>query len=117
MAAVSKGTAHVYGISGTVSNITVQSYTVSRSFELDDKVAGEHGRTITHRVDGRSNELSLEGVLQSNSFAIAIGDRLQFTGNEITFDGMVTRIEDRGQAKGFSLVSISAVSFEDITYA
>ena len=117
MAAVSKGTAHVYGISGTVSNITVQSYTVSRSFELDDKVPGEHGRTITHRVDGRSNELSLEGVLQSNSFAIAIGDRLQFTGNEITFDGMVTRIEDRGQAKGFSLVSISAVSFEDITYS
>jgi len=117
MAAVTKGTAHVYGISGTVSNITVQSYTVSRSFELDDKVPGEHGRTITHRVDGRSNELSLEGVLQSNSFAIAIGDRLQFTGNEITFDGMVTRIEDRGQAKGFSLVSISAVSFEDITYA
>ena len=117
MAAVTKGTAHVYGISGTVSNITVQSYTVSRSFELDDKVAGEHGRTITHRVDGRSNELSLEGVLQSSSFAIAIGDRLQFTGNEITFDGMVTRIEDRGQAKGFSLVSISAVSFEDITYS
>ena len=117
MAAVTKGTAHTYGISGTVSNITVQSYTVSRSFELDDKVAGEHGRTITHRVDGRSNELSLEGVLQSSSFAIAIGDRLQFTGNEITFDGMVTRIEDRGQAKGFSLVSISAVSFEDITYA
>ena len=117
MAAVTKGTAHVYGISGTVSNITVQSYTVSRSFELDDKVAGEHGRTITHRVDGRSNELSLEGVLQSNSFALAIGDRLQFTGNEITFDGMVTRIEDRGQAKGFSLISISAVSFEDITYS
>lgn len=117
MAAVSKGTAHVYGISGTVSNITVQSYTVSRSFELDDKVAGEHGRTITHRVDGRTNEISIEGVLQSNSFALAIGDRLQFTGNEITFDGMVTRIEDRGQAKGFSLISISAVSFEDISYA
>ena len=47
MAAVSKGTAHVYGITGTVTNITVQSYTVSRSFELDDKVSGEHGRTIT----------------------------------------------------------------------
>jgi hypothetical protein len=117
MAAVTKGTAHVYGISGTVSNITVQSYTVSRSFELDDKVAGEHGRTITHRMDGRSNELSLEGVLQSNSFALAIGDRIQFSGNEITFDGAITRIEDRGQAKGFSLVSISAVSFEDITYS
>lgn len=117
MAAVSKGTAHVYGITGTVANITVQSYTVSRSFELDDKVAGEHGRTITHRVDGRTNEISIEGVLQSNSFSVGIGDRLQFTGNEITFDGLVTRLEDRGQAKGFSLISISAVSYEDISYS
>jgi hypothetical protein len=117
MAAVSKGTAHVYGITGTVSNITVQSYTVSRSFELDDKVAGEHGRSITHRLDGRTNEISIEGVLQSASFSVGIGDRLQFTGNEITFDGLVTRVEDRGQAKGFSLISISAVSYEDITYA
>ena len=117
MAAVAQGTSCVYGVAGTATDLFVQSYTVSRSFELDDKVAGEHGRTITHRVDGRSNELSLEGVLQSNSFALAIGDRLQFTGNEITFDGMVTRIEDRGQAKGFSLISISAVSFEDITYS
>jgi hypothetical protein len=117
MAAVSKGTAHVYGITGTVANITVQSYTVSRSFELDDKVAGEHGRTITHRVDGRTNEISIEGVLTSNSFSVTIGDRLQFTGNEITFDGLVTRVEDRGQAKGFSLISISAVSYEDISYS
>jgi hypothetical protein len=116
MAAVSKGTAHVYGITGTVANITVQSYTVSRSFELDDKVAGEHGRTITHRLDGRTNEISIEGVLQSASFSVTIGDRLQFAGNEIAFDGLVTRVEDRGQAKGFSLISISAVSYEDITY-
>ena len=117
MAAVTKGTAHVYGVSGTVTKLTVQSYTVTRSFELDDKVAGEHGRTITHRMDGRTNEISVEGVLQDNGFSIAIGDRFQFTGNEITFDGAVTRIEDRGQAKGFSLISLSAVSFEDITYA
>lgn len=117
MAAVTKGTAHVYGITGTVTNLTVQSYTISRSFELDDKVAGEHGRTITHRMDGRTNEISIEGVLQSNSFSLAIGDRVQFTGNEISFDGAITRIEDRGQAKGFSLISISAVSFEDITYS
>ena len=116
MAAVSKGTAHVYGISGSVTNLTVQSYTVTRSFENDDKVAGEHGRTITHRLDGRTNEISIEGVLQSASFSIAIGDTLTFSGNEISFSGVVTRIEDRGQAKGFSLISLSAVSYEDITY-
>lgn len=115
MAAVVKGTAHVYGISGTVSNITVQSYTISRSFERDDKVEDASGLTITHRLDGRTNEISIEGVLQSASFAIAIGDRLQFVGNEITFDGVVTRLEDRGQNKGFSLISLTAVSYEGIT--
>jgi len=115
MAEVSKGTAHVYGITGTVSNITVQSYTISRQFELDDKVAGEHGRTITHRLDGRTNELSIEGVLKSASFSITIGDTLAFTGNEIAFNGHVTNIQDRGQNKGFTLISITAVQFEDIT--
>lgn len=115
MAAVVKGTAHVYGISGTVSNITVQSYTISRSFERDDKVEDASGLTITHRLDGRTNEISIEGVLQSSTFSIAIGDRLQFAGNEISFDGVVTRLEDRGQNKGFSLISLSAVSYEGIT--
>jgi hypothetical protein len=116
MPAVVKGTAHVYGIvSGTVTNLTVQSYTISRSFELDDRVANASGITITHRLDGTTNEISIEGVLQSNSFSVAVGDRLQFTGNEITFDGVITRLEDRGQNKGFSLISLTAVSYEGIT--
>lgn len=115
MAAVVKGTAHVYGISGTVSNITVQSYTISRSFERDDKVEDASGLTITHRLDGRTNEISIEGVLQSSTFSVVIGDRLQFAGNEISFDGVVTRLEDRGQNKGFSLISLTAVSYEGIT--
>jgi hypothetical protein len=117
MAAVVKGTAHVYGITGTVANVTVQSYTISRGFERDDKVEDAAGLTITHRLDGRRNEISIEGVLQSASFAISIGDRLQFAGNEIAFDGVVTRIEDRGQNKGFSLVSITAEQYESISYS
>lgn len=115
MAAVTKGTAHVYGVAGTVTNLTVQSYTINRSFELNDTVSDETGKTVTHRVDGRMNEISIEGVLVSSTFSLAIGDRLQFTGNEITFDGLITRIEDRGTNKGFSLISVSATSYEGIT--
>lgn len=118
MAAVTKGTAHVYGVTpggSAPANITVQSYTINRSFELDDKVADETGKTITHRLDGRMNEITVDGVLQSNTFSLLVGDRLQFNGNEISFDGVVTRIEDRGSNKGFSLISITAVSYEGIT--
>jgi hypothetical protein len=117
MAAVTKGTAYVYGISGTVTGITVQSYTVTRSFELDDKVQDETGKTVTHRLDGRTNELSLEGVLTSAAtFVLTIGDKIIFAGNEVAFTGCITRIEDRGQNKGFTLISLSATEYESITY-
>jgi hypothetical protein len=117
MAAVTKGTAYVYGISGTVTGITVQSYTVTRSFELDDKVQDETGKTVTHRLDGRTNELSLEGVLTSAAtFVLSIGDKIIFAGNEVAFTGCITRIEDRGQNKGFTLISLSATEYEAITY-
>ena len=117
MAAVTKGTAYVYGISGTVTGITVQSYTVTRSFELDDKVQDETGKTVTHRLDGRTNELSLEGVLVSAAtFVLSIGDKIIFAGNEVAFTGCITRIEDRGQNKGFTLISLSATEYEAITY-
>jgi len=107
----------VYGISGTVTGITVQSYTVTRSFELDDKVQDETGKTVTHRLDGRTNELSLEGVLTSAAtFVLSIGDKIVFAGNEVAFTGCITRIEDRGQNKGFTLISLSATEYEAITY-
>jgi hypothetical protein len=118
MAAVVKGTAHVYGITpggSAPANITVQSYTISRSFNRDDKIEDAAGLVITHRLDDRTNEISIEGILQSATFSVTIGDRLQFAGNEITFDGVITRLEDRGQNKGFSLISLTAVSSEGIT--
>jgi hypothetical protein len=86
-------------------------------FELDDKVQDETGKTVTHRLDGRTNELSLEGVLTSAAtFVLSIGDKIVFAGNEVAFTGCITRIEDRGQNKGFTLISISATEYEAITY-
>ena len=33
---------------------------------------------------------------------------------EAKLDGVITRLEDRGQNKGFSLISLTAVSYEGI---
>lgn len=118
MPSVTKGTAHVWGITpgvGAPAGITVQSYTISEGYEIDDRVQNASGITITHRLDGKTKEISVEGVLLTSGFTLEVGQRLQFAGNEHTFDGLVTRIEDRGQSKGFSLVSITAVSYEGIT--
>ena len=109
-----KGTAHVHGINGSVSGLTVQSYTVSRSFANADEVVDKDGMVIAVRYYDERTNLSVEGLVPS-SYTAAIGDNLSFTGNGIAFSGHITNIEERGEAKGFMRISITAVDYEDIT--
>ena len=51
MAAISNGTLCVYGINGTVSNLFVQSYSISSSFNSEALVVNEQGLTVTQRLD------------------------------------------------------------------
>jgi hypothetical protein len=110
-----KGTAHIHGINGSVSGLTVQSYTVSRSFANADEVVDKDGMVIGVRYYDERTNLSVEGLVPS-SFSLSIGDTLSFTGNGIAFTGgHITSIEERGEAKGFMRVSITAIDYEDIT--
>ena len=47
MAAVLKGVTCLYGVAGTVTNLYVQSYTLTKAYELNDKVQDETGKTVT----------------------------------------------------------------------
>lgn len=125
MAAITKGTACVYGINGTVSNLFVQSYSISSSFNADGMVVDENGITKTHRLDDRKSEITVEGVAKSSSIP-ALGATLAFTVNttsaygtsgSTSFSGVITKVDDKGSNKGFTAVSVTAVAFEGITYA
>lgn len=109
-----KGTAHVHGINGSVSGLTVQSYTVSRSFANADEVVDKDGMVIAVRYYDERTNLSVEGLVPT-SYSAAIGDNLSFTGNGIAFSGHIISIEERGEAKGFMRISVTAVDYEDIT--
>jgi len=111
---VVKGTAHIHGISGTVTGLTVQSYTVSRSFANADEVVDKDGMVIAVRYYDERTNLTVEGLVPS-SYTAAIGDGLSFTGNGIAFSGHITNIEERGEAKGFMRISVTGVDYEDIT--
>ena len=111
---VVKGTAHIHGINGTVTGLTVQSYTVSRSFANADEVVDKDGMVIAVRYYDERTNLSVEGLVPS-SYTAAIGDALSFTGNGIAFSGHITNIEERGEAKGFMRISVTGVDYEDIT--
>jgi len=115
MSNTTKGTAHIYWLNGTVTGPTVQSYTVSSSWANADEVTNSVGEVIAVRYSDKRTNLTVEGLVPT-TYGAAIGDALTFTGNGIAFTGgHITQIEERGEAKGFMRISITAVDFENIT--
>jgi hypothetical protein len=125
MAAISNGTTCVYGIAGTVTNLFVQSYSLSSSFNAEAMVVDEAGLTKTHRLDDRKTEITIEGICKTSSVPV-LGATLSFTVNtasaypagsaSASFSGVITKIDDKGSNKGFTAVTVTAIDFEGITY-
>jgi hypothetical protein len=113
MATVTKGTAHIHGINGSITGLTVQSYTVSKSFANSDEVTNAVGVVIGVKMYDERTTLQVEGLVPT-SYSAAIGDALSFTGNGIAFTGFIQSIEERGEAKGYMRISVSAIDYEGI---
>jgi hypothetical protein len=126
MAAISNGTTCVYGIAGTVTNLFVQSYSLSSSFNAEATVVDETGLTKTHRLDDRKSEITIDGIAKTSSIP-ALGATISFTVNtqsaypsgaaSVSFVGTITKIDDKGSNKGFTSVSITAIDYEGIAPA
>ena len=124
MAAISNGTTCLYGVAGTVTNLFVQSYSLSSSFNSDVTVVDETGLTKTHRLDDRKSEITIEGIAKTATMP-TLGAALSFTVNtasaypggsaSASFVGTITKIDDKGSNKGFTAVTITAVDYEGIT--
>jgi hypothetical protein len=115
MSNVTKGTAHIWGIAGTVSGLTVTSYTVSKSYANADEILNQLGEVIGVRYSDLRVTLSVEGLVPS-TYSASPGDALSFTGNGIAFTaGHIQSVEERGEAKGFMRISVTAVDYENIT--
>ena len=126
MAAITQGTTCLYGIAGTVTNLYVQSYTVSSSFNNMDYVQDETGLTKTARMDDRKSELSIEGICKTDTVPV-LGATLTFTTGalsaypsgsaSVSYAGYVTKVEEKGGNKEFVKVSVTVEAFEGITPA
>jgi hypothetical protein len=120
MASILKGVSCLYGIgTGTVTNLVVQSYTLSKAFELNDTVQDETGKTITARYDGVTRELSVDGIAKTADMP-EIGAAITFAvqtdvGATNSFTGVIESVEEKGTNKGFVAVSIKAKQWELIT--
>jgi hypothetical protein len=126
MAAITNGTTCVYGIAGAVTNLYVQSYSLSSSFNNEAMVISEAGLTVTHRLDDRKSEITIDGIAKTSSIP-TLGATLTFTVNtqsaypagsaSASFTGVITKVDDKGSSQGFTSVSVTAVDFEGISYA
>ena len=125
-AAISNGTSCLYAIQGTVANLFVQSYSLSSSFNAESMVVNEAGITVTHRLDDRKSEITIEGIAKTSTMPV-LGAALSFTVNTLSaypsgsasasFVGTITKIDDKGSNKGFTAVTITAIDYEGITPA
>lgn len=118
MAAVLKGTTCLYGVAGTVSNLYVQSYTLTKNFELNDTVQDETGKTVTARYDGVMRELTVDGIVKTSDMP-EIGAAITFAvstdvGATSSFTGVIESVEEKGGNKEFVKVSLKAKQWESI---
>jgi uncharacterized protein YbbC (DUF1343 family) len=126
MSEVNKGVVCLYGIgAGQVASLFVQSYSVSSGFNNTATVVNETGNTVTARYDDRKSEITIEGVAKATNVP-QLGATLTFTAKtasaypagsaSVSFSGVVTKVDDKGSSKGFVSVSVTAESYEEITY-
>jgi hypothetical protein len=121
MATVVVGTALIYGIADNVTAMVVQSYSCDSSFNNDITVQDKDGITITQRLDDRTSDLTVEGILETTSIP-ALGDTIEFTLNAASaypgasptasYVGYVVKLSEKGSSKGFATVSITAKAYE-----
>ena len=121
MAAIVVGTALIYGVAGEVAALVVQSYSCDSSFNNDITAQNSDGLTITHRMDDRMSDLTVEGIVEESSIP-SLGSTIEFTLNaasaypigspNATYTGDIVKISERGSCKGFATVSITAKAYE-----
>ena len=124
MASVTKGVTCLYGVAGTVTNLYVQSYSVSSSFNNEDMVQDENGLTKTCRYDDRKSEITVEGICKTSAMP-TLGASFSFTLNadtaypsgsqSVSFAGWITKIDEKGGNKEFVKVSVTAVDYEGVS--
>lgn len=103
------GVAHIFGLKGDVTALTLQSDDISMKYALDVEIKDEEGRVITDRLDDFRYELSVEGILKTND-VVQPGDRLSYYSENF----IIKEVTDRGTNMDYRKVSIRAVKYQEI---
>jgi len=112
MAAQTFGTAHLFGVAGTIGDATVMSFSDGASFALADETKNESGVTIERHYNDRQNDVSISIKMQSAYTKPAQGDTLTYNG--VTYEIVSTSESQENQ--GFRVFELTMKKSEGITY-
>jgi len=113
MAVIVFGTAHLFGISGTIANATVQSFSNSESFALAEETKDEDGVTIERHYNDTTDEASISIKIQAAYTVPSVGDTLTY--DSLTYE--ITNVNESQENQGFRSIELSLKKSEGITYA
>jgi hypothetical protein len=111
MAASVKGTAHLYGVSGTQSNCTVLSFREKKHCANKAQTENESGNVIERRRDDITKEATITIRQRSSWSEPDAGDQLTY--NSVIYE--VEDIEKSESNKGYREVTINLITSEGIT--
>ena len=111
MATVTRGTAHLFGISGTITGVTVQDFKEKQVNQNEEKTINESGNEIERRYDDLAQEATITIKLRT-------GYTIPTPGTTLTYEAVIydiTSIERVQQAKGFRMATLNLKKTEYIT--
>lgn len=113
MAAKTFGTAHLFGVDGTITNATVMSFSTDENHGISDTTKDESGIVIERRYDDETTTASITLRFQAAYTEPTIGTQL-------TYDSVKYIIETKGKAQeqeGFQQITLGLITSEGITLA
>ena len=110
------GTAHVYGLKGTYSLITLQSDDLDAKANIDVFVLDETGRKITNRMDDIQYDTTLSGILIADNSEPSPGDLIPYKlPNGTSVNYILKDMTSSGVNNNFRKVTLKVEKYSQIT--
>lgn len=114
MAAKVQGTAHLYGVDGTITGVTVNSFRDKGTNANTGKVEDETGNVIERRYDDETHDATVEITLRSG-FDIPSVKGTLFTYNTVDYE--ITGIDLNQAKKAYQTATLNLTMSEGIVPA
>ena len=111
--ATTYGTAHLYGISGTITNATVLGFRTGERPALQDETGDESGVVIERRYDDLTTEATI-------TLRMRAGYTVPTVGSTLTYDSVqyeVVSVDKNEQNRGYRELEISLKKSAGVSYS